>query len=119
MSLSSCSDKNKLTMSYGTMNSNDFEIYLSIFPEFQNKLIYKEGIYYDIPNEYGENDWIITYKGELQCKFRHFKTNRRHSHQYLFSIYEEDTLYCDIDIRGKNNIKNTLLFIPINEDNTK
>jgi hypothetical protein len=99
---------------YGELNPNDFEIYLSIFPEFRDRPIYKAKIYSDIPNEYGENDWIIVYKGQQQCKFRHFKTNRRYTHKYKFVFYEkQDTLYCDINIRGKNSIKNTLQFTPV------
>lgn len=110
-------------MDYGVLNPNDFEIYLSIYSEdasiitYKNPiLIYKEGVYYNIPNEYGENDWIIIYKGQQQCKFRHFKTNRRNTHKYKFVFYEkQDTLYCDIDIRGKNSMKHTFHFTAIDK----
>jgi len=99
---------------YGELNPNDFEIYLSIFPEINDRLIYKAGVYHDIPNEYGENDWIIIYKGKQQCQFRHFKTNRRYTHKYKFAFYKkEDTFYCDIDIRGKNRMQDTSYFIAI------
>ena len=116
MIISSCCNKNKLTVDYGELNPNDFEIYLSIFPEIRDKPIYKEEVYYDIPNEYGENDWVIIYKGQQQCKFRHFKTNRRYAHKYKFIVYEkQDTIYCDIDIRGKNTIKHTFHFTAIEQ----
>lgn len=115
----SCSDKNKLIVNHGTMDASDFEICLFTSSTSHDPFIYKEGTYFDIPNEYGENDWVIKHKG-LQCKFRHFKTNRRYSHKYMFTIYEKrDTLYCDIDIRGKNNMKTTLHFSPINQDDTE
>lgn len=115
MGISSCCNKNKLTVDYRGLNPNDFAIYLSAgIPIQLNEnpiLIYKEGVYYDIPNEYGENDWIITYKGQQQCLFRHFKTNRRYTHKYKFIVYEkQDTLYCDIDIRGKNRMFHTIHF---------
>ena len=110
--ISSCCKKNILNVDYGKLNPNDFEISLSIFPEFRDKKIYQAGVYHDIPNEYGENDWVITYKGQQKCQFRHFKKNRRYTHKYKFVFYEnQDTLYCDIDIRGKNSQKMTLYFI--------
>ncbi len=114
MGISSCSNKNKLTVDYGALSPNDFEIYLSIFPEIRDKPIYKDGVYYDVPNEYGENDWVIIYKDQQQCKFRHFKTNRRHTHKYKFVVSEkQDTIYCDVDIRGKNSLKHAFNFTAI------
>lgn len=120
MGISSCCNKNKLTVDYGVLNPNDFVIYLSAgIPIHLNEnptLIYKEGVCYDIPNEYGENDWIITYKGQLQCLFRHFKTDRRYTHKYRFIIYEkQDTFYCDIDIRGKNSMFHSIHFTSIEQ----
>lgn len=113
-------NRNKLTVDFGNLNPNDFEIYLSDgIPLRYNKcptLIYKDGVYYDIPNEYGENDWLIDYKGQKQCTFRHFKTNRRYTHRYKFAIFEkQDTLYCAINIRGKNSEKDTVVFVEKDE----
>ena len=109
MGISSCCNKNILAVDYGALNPYDFVIYMSAgIPIYLNDnptLIYKEGVYHNIPNEYGENDWIITYKGQLQCLFRHFKTNKKYTHEYKFTFYEKrDTLYCDIDIRGNNSL---------------
>lgn len=113
--------RNKLTVDFGNLNPNDFDIYLSDgIPLQYNKcptLIYKDGMYYDIPNEYGENDWVIYYKRQWQCVFRHFKTNRRYTHRYKFAIFEkQDTLYCAINIRGKNSEKDTICFTPVVSD---
>lgn len=117
LSMFSCIHKNKMSIDFGTLNSNDVEIYLSIFPGFRNMPIYREGIYYDIPNEYGENDWIIIYKGQQQSKFRHIKTNRRNSHKYDLVFHEKlDTIFYDIDIKGGNSMKLSSYLAPIEED---
>ena len=110
-------NRNKLTVDFGNLNPNDFEIQLSLLLSNHSPvIIYKDGVYYDIPNEYGENDWLINYKGQKQCKFRHFKTNRRYTHRYKFAIFEkQDTLYCAIDIRGKNSEKDTVVFVEKDE----
>ena len=113
-------NRNKLTVDFGDLNHNDFEIHLSLYSAdtvYHNPvIIYKDGVYYDIPNEYGENDWLIDYKGQKQCTFRHFKTNRRYTHRYKFAIFEkQDTLYCAIDIRGKNSEKDTVVFVEKDE----
>ena len=115
MRLFLCCNKNTIIVYFENVNPNDFEILLSAgFPiRFNNNpyTIYKDGVYYDIPSEYGENDWVIDYKGQKQCAFRHFKTNWRYTHKYKFVIFEkQDTLYCAIDIRGKNSEKDTFIF---------
>ena len=112
-------NRNKLTVDFGNLNPNDFEIQLGLLiadTYHSPVIIYKDGVYYDIPNEYGENDWLIDYKGQKQCTFRHFKTNRRYTHRYKFAIFEkQDTLYCAIDIRGKNSEKDTVVFVEKDE----
>ena len=110
-------NRNKLTVDFGNLNPNDFEIQLSLLLSNHSPvIIYKDGVYYDIPNEYGENDWLINYKGQKQCKFRHFKTNRRYTHRYKFAIFEkQDTLYCAINIRGKYSYKDTVVFVEKDE----
>ena len=115
-------NRNKLTVDFGDLNPNDFEIHLSLYSAdtiYHNPIIiYKDGVYYDIPNEYGDNDWVIYYKGEKQCAFRHYKNNRNwnYSHRYKFAIFEkQDTLYCAINIRGKNSEKDTVVFVEKDE----
>ena len=112
-------NRNKLTVDFGDLNPNDFEIQLGLLISdtyHSPVIIYKDGVYDDIPNEYGENDWLIDYKGQKQCTFRHFKTNRRYTHRYKFAIFEkQDTLYCAIDIRGKNTEKDTVVFVEKDE----
>ena len=112
-------NRNKLTVDFGNLNPNDFEIQIGLLISdtyHSPVIIYKDGVYYDIPNEYGENDWLIDYKGQKQCTFRHFKTNRRYTHRYKFAIFEkQDTLYCAINIRGKNPEKDTVVFVEKDE----
>ncbi len=64
MSLFLCCNKNTIIVYFENVNPNDFEILLSAgFPiRFNNNpdTIYKDGVYYDIPNEYGENGLLTT-----------------------------------------------------------
>ena len=113
MSICSCC-KNKITVNCDGLNANDIAVYLSLYAsdtDYNNPiLIYKDNVYYDIPNEYGENDWVIYYKDQ-KCTFRHFKTNRHYCHKYNFFIFEKnDTLYCARKIIGKNAENDTFCF---------
>lgn len=58
-----------------------------------------------IPNNYGENDFVITYKNQYYTPIRHFKTNWRHQHDYIFYLYKkEGTLYIRITIEGVDDM---------------
>ena len=54
-----------------------------------------------IENEYGGNDFLITYQDEYYLSFRQLKLNRRHQHEYKFSFKgsEEDPIV-QIEIEG-------------------
>lgn len=115
----SCIQRNNLSLKFDNINSKDIEIYLSAGVPFstleQATCIYKNGIINNIPNEYGENDWIIIYKNNSRCMFRHFKTNRNNKHSYFFTLYSDSSnIYCDVYIRGKNRMKQTIQLIDIN-----
>ena len=69
LSISSCCKTNLLNVDCGKLNPNDFEIDLSIFPEFRNKTIYKAGVYHDIPNEYGEMIGLLHIRGNKNVNF--------------------------------------------------
>lgn len=59
-----------------------------------------------IVNEYGENDFLITYDNKLYFSFRHFKTNRRHQHDYSIHLFQRDgKTFVRVDIRGDNAMK--------------
>lgn len=118
--LSSCVRRNELNLRLNDIDSRDIEIYLSAgFPYSsleETTCIYRNGTIKEIPNEYGENDWIIIYKNEKICKFRHFKTNRNNIHSYYFTLHTDSSnIFCDVYIRGKNSIEqSTIQLIDIN-----
>jgi hypothetical protein len=57
----------------------------------------------EIFNEYGENDFLITYDNEYYLSFRHFKRNRRHQHQYEFNFKKVDSnIYVEVEINGED-----------------
>ena len=58
-----------------------------------------------IPNEYGENDFLITYDERYYLQFRHFKTNRSHQHEYRFHLFENnDKVFVNIKIVGRDEM---------------
>ncbi len=120
--LSSCVSRNKLCLQFENLDPSDIEIYLSAGYPFssleESTCIYKDSTFNTIPNEYGENDWIIIYKNQKICKFRHFKTNRNDKHLYIFTLRADSTnIFCDISISGKNNMKLTnIRFTDITHD---
>jgi hypothetical protein len=92
-----------------TISENDIKIVLTC--DNSKTTIFEKGLKSIVPNEYGENDWLISYKDSLFVEFRHFKTNRNSNHKYNCRFYKkQNTLYCDIDIIGSNKFKNTLKF---------
>ncbi len=112
--LSSCVHRNELGLKFNNVDSSDIEIYLSAglpFSTFEKATcIYKNGTINTIPNEYGENDWIIVYKNAKICKFRHFKTNRNDKHSYFLTLHSDSSnIFCDVCIRGKNDMEQTNL----------
>lgn len=118
---SSCIHRNNLSLKFDNVDPKEIEIYISAGVPFstleQATCIYKNGIINNIPNEYGENDWIIIFKNKSRCKFRHFKTNRNDKHSYYFTFYSDSSIiYCDVSIRGKNTMKQTVQLIDINQD---
>lgn len=52
-------------------------------------------------NDYGENDFLITYNNEYYLSFRQFKLNRRKQHDYYFHFFEKrDSVFVQVDIKG-------------------
>ena len=122
-SLFSCRCKNKLTVDFGKLNPNDFEIYYFTGPEWAKydielyNPVYKDGVFYDIQNEKAGYRWSIIYKRQQQCRFYHLILNSRRMHKYKFKIYKnQDSLYCKVKIKGKYKAKQTFQFTEIDED---
>ena len=81
-----------------------------------NSTVYEKGTISQVPNNYGENDFLVTYKDSLYVHFRQFKTNRQNQHTYHFSFTKEKSSYfVAIDITGKNNLATKLKLIPIHQ----
>lgn len=58
-----------------------------------------------IPNEYGENVFLITYDEKYYLQFRHFKTNCNHQHDYSFHLFKsKDKIFVDIKINGRDAV---------------
>lgn len=57
-------------------------------------------------NEYGENDFLLTYDDQYYLSFRQFKFNRRHQHDYNFHFYEKgNKVFAQVDISGQDAMK--------------
>ena len=57
-------------------------------------------------NEYGENDFLITYDNKYYLSFRQFKFNRRHQHDYNFHFSQQDNkVFMTVDIQGEDAMK--------------
>lgn len=64
-------------------------------------LVFDGEVKNEIPNEYGENDFLITYDEKYYLTFRHFKTNWKHQHDYNFHFYfKNDKLFVRANIKG-------------------
>ena len=67
-----------------------------------------------INNEYGENDFLLTYDNKYYLTFRHFKVNCNPQHTYLFSFYwNNDGLYASVKIKGEFPMELKHRMIPI------
>lgn len=54
-------------------------------------------------NDYGENDFLITYDNKFYFSFRQFKLNRRHQHDYNFHFFQRgNKIYIRADINGQD-----------------
>ncbi len=91
-------------ISVNTINrSSDIDLFTN-----RNKylLIYDGQNKNQIINDYGENDFLITYDNTHYLSFRHFKLNRRHQHIYDFELYKKDNnIFLKTNIKGENEIK--------------
>jgi len=58
-----------------------------------------------ILNEYGENDFLITYDNEFYYSFRQFKFNRRNQHNYDFKFSKQaNDVVMNVNISGKDGM---------------
>ena len=60
----------------------------------------------DMINDYGENDFLITYDNKYYFSFRQFKFNRRHQHDYKFHFFQKDNkIFVKVNIKGQDAMK--------------
>jgi hypothetical protein len=56
-------------------------------------------------NDYGENDFLLTYDNKYYISFRQFKFNRRHQHDYNFHFFQKNgKLSVRADIKGEDEM---------------
>jgi hypothetical protein len=97
-------EKVKIEYGYNSINrKNDKEMFINR----DRKTILYDGKTADkLVNEYGENDFLITYDDKYYFDFRQFKFNRRHQHDYNFYFYQKsNTLFVKVDIQGEDDMK--------------
>lgn len=86
-----------------------------LFDNMQKYTILYNGIQQqDMINDYGENDFLITYDDNYYLSFRHFKTYWRAQHTYNINIIKQDDIpFLQIEIEGYDPMKFTHRMIPI------
>ena len=66
-------------------------------------------------NEYGENDFLVTYD-KFYLTFRHFKLNRRAQHDYHFNFIKMgNSVILEVNIEGQDKMKFRHKMIPITD----
>jgi hypothetical protein len=67
-------------------------------------VLYDGGLKNELPNEYGDNHFFISY-GHRYYHLRHYKFNVRHQHDYHFHFYTKDgVVYVRINIEGQDGL---------------
>lgn len=117
--LYACTNKNEMELDFSNpLKKEDFKIEIQILgSDVNRKVIYDGNIIYDIPNEYGENEWHFNYKDSLYGYFRHFKSNRNDKHNYTFHFFQkENNVFAEIKINGVSNELKTISFTKNKKD---
>lgn len=111
-------DSKKVKIEFGisvnTINrANDLDL-------FKNRskyiVIYNGQNLTEIDNEYGENDFLITYDDLYYLAFRHFKLHNRSQHDYLFKFSKKNGVVAvEVIIKGRDQMTFKMNMIPINK----
>lgn len=96
-------DKVKIINGNYTINrEND----LILFDDSDGQIIFDQRIRSKIPNQYGENDFLVTYDNKYYYQFRQFKTNNWHQHDYNFHFKQmQNQIKLKIEIHGPDGMK--------------
>lgn len=83
----------------------DMDKYLTIYDGREKNKIF---------NEYGENDFLVTYDDKLYLTFRHFKLHHRAQHDYHFNFIKmKNNIILEVNIEGQDKMKFRHKMIPI------
>lgn len=97
----------KVKIEFGiSVNTINRENDLDLFKNRDKYTIVFDGEEEDcVANEYGENDFLVTYDDKYYLSFRQFKTNWRSSHDYGFYLFmRNDSVFVRTEITGKNGM---------------
>jgi hypothetical protein len=98
--------KEKVKIEYGfnsISRKNDKEMFAN---RDRKTVLYNGKTMKKLVNEYGENDFLVTYDDKYYFDFRQFKFNRRHQHDYNFYFYQKaNKLFVKVDIQGEDEMK--------------
>ena len=102
-------NKEKIKIKFGFSSlkrETDEELFID-FEKDWSVIIFDNGnLKNEMPNEYGENDFLITYDDKYYLSFRQFKLNRRHQHDYYFKFYEKHNhVFVKINIKGQDGMR--------------
>ncbi|QCT87310.1 hypothetical protein [Escherichia sp. E4742] len=103
-------DKDKVKIEFGiSVNTINRETDAELFADRDKYTVLFEGkLKNKMVNEYGENDFLITYDERCYLSFRHFKTSRRHQHDYYFDFFSNNgNIFVTVEIKGENPLKFT------------
>lgn len=107
--LCGCNKKNTLNLNFSeNMKKSDFKIEIKVLGStLPKKVIFDGENEYQIPNEYGENEWYFKYKDSMLAYFRHFKTNSNDIHNYNYFFKREgNNVFVIINIDGVSKMNN-------------
>ena len=103
-------DKDKVKIEFGiSVNTINRETDAELFADKDKYAVLFDGsLKNKMINEYGENDFLITYDNRCYLSFRQFKTNRRHQHDYYFGFFNNNgNVFVTVEIKGENPLKFT------------
>ncbi|EMM4086231.1 hypothetical protein WAC87_004262 [Shigella flexneri] len=102
--------KEKIKIEFGiSVNTINRETDAELFADRDKYIVLFDGnLKNKMINEYGENDFLITYDERCYLSFRQFKTNRRHQHDYYFDFFNNNgDIFVTVEIKGENPLKFT------------
>lgn len=113
--------KEKVKIMFGiSLNTINRDVYTKVFfNRDKYSILFDGNLRNKIANEYGENDFLIVYDERCYLSFRHFKTNRRHQHDYYFNFFNNNgNIFVTVDIKGENPLHFSRSLIDIRQQSS-